>query len=265
MATRKGHLRPEDARRNHPGLLLLACFFETSMERLAIRGYFEKVTRFLTKVAFPRYVSGALLLLPVMSSACAGPVEDWIVNTRIHQGDIALENRNASDALLAYSLALKVDPNNLQAKDGFVTASADEAQLEYTRAKFEDALKTIADAMKVDPTSVRLQALKTTIDNARLKQEIVQSNYPAYEHAGLLIRQTYARLDEANALLLRSLRRFQYTYNVADLSAAIQQSYELQFEVARDTSRLIAYRQLVQTGAPAATGPSGAGSLLPLP
>jgi hypothetical protein len=197
---------------------------------------------------------------------CAGSIETWIVNTRIRQGDIALENHNSSDALLAYSLALRVDPSNAQARTGFVTASADEAQSEYTHGKFDDALVTIAAAAKVDATSVRLQALRTTIDNARLKQEIVQSNYPAYEHAGLLIRQSYARLDEANTLLLRSLRRFQYTYNVADLTEAIRQSYELQLEVARDTSRLIAYRQLVQTGAPAsATGPSAAGSLLPLP
>jgi hypothetical protein len=207
-----------------------------------------------------------LLTLPAFVSGCAGPIENWIVSTRIHQGDIALQNRNPSDALLAYSLALKVDPRNAEARDGFVTASGDETQLEYTHGKFDDALATIAAAMNVDPTSVRLQALKTTIDNAKLKQEIVQSNYPAYEHAGLLIRQSYARLDEANALLLRSLRRFQYTYNVADLTAAIQQSYELQLEVARDTNRLIAYRQLVQTGAPAsATEPSAAGSLLPLP
>jgi tetratricopeptide (TPR) repeat protein len=207
-----------------------------------------------------------LLMLPAFVSGCAGTVENWIVNTRIHQGDIALQNRNSADALLAYSLALKVDPSNPQARAGFVTASGDEAQLDYTRAKFDDALAAIAAAMKVDPTSVRLQALKTTIDNAKLKEEIVQSNYPAYEHAGLLIRQSYARLDEANALLLHSLRRFQYTYDVADLTAAIQQSYELQLEVARDTNRLMAYRQLVQSGAPAsATQPSASGSLLPLP
>lgn len=221
----------------------------------------NRVRKFLAKVAHVLVTCGLAAMV-----GCAGPIETWIVNTRIHQGDIALENRNPSDALLAYELALRVDPSNLQARAGFVSASADEAQVDYTQGKFDDALATIGAAMKVDPASVRLQALKTTIDDARLKQEIVQSNYPAYEHAGLLIRQSYARLNEANVLLLRSMHRFQYTYNVADLTAAIRQSYELELEVARDTSRLIAYRQLVQTGAPAtATAPSAAGSLLPLP
>lgn len=199
-------------------------------------------------------------------SACAGPVENWIVGTRIHQGDIALANSNPGDALLDYSLALRVDPHSAPARAGFVTASADEAQILYTHGEFDAGLATIGAALRIDPASVRLQALKTLIDNAKLKQEIVESNYPAYQHAGLLIRESYARLDEANTLLIRSLRRFQYTYDVADLTAAIRQSYELELELARDTNHLVTYRSLVQLGAPqAATGPATAGSLLPLP
>jgi tetratricopeptide (TPR) repeat protein len=216
---------------------------------------------------FLRITSRALVIgLIVAVSGCAGPVENWIAGTRTRQGDIALAANNPADALLDYSLALRVDPHSAPARAGFVTASADEAQILYAHGEFDAGLATINAALRVDPSSVRLEALKTLIDNAKLKQEIVESNYPAYQHAGTLIRESYARLDEANALLIHSLRRFQYTYDVADLNAAIRQSYELQLELVRDTSRLIAYRSLVQSGAPqSVTAPATAGSLLPLP
>ncbi len=209
----------------------------------------------------------AIALLGLFSlTACAGPVENWIVDTRIHQGNIALADNNPADALLAYSLALRVNPHSAAARTGFVTASADEAQIQYAHGEFGAGLVTLNAALRVDPSSVRLQALKTVIDGAKLRQEIVMSNYPAYRHAGLLIRESYAHLNEANALLIRSLRRFQYTYDVSDLTAAIKQSYELQLELKRNTQRLIAYRELVQSGAPQAAAASATtGSLLPLP
>jgi hypothetical protein len=207
-----------------------------------------------------------IVLAAVFSAGCAGPIETWIVSTRIHQGDVALSDREPADAMYAYSLALRVDPHSAAARAGLVTAAADEAQVEYTHGEFGFALASIAEGMKVDPTSVRLIALKGQIDDAKLKQEIVESNYPAYQHAGLLIRESYARLNEDNALLLKSLRRFEYTYDVADLTQAIRQSYELQLELARNMGRLIAYRSLVQTGAPQSLKvPGTRGSLLPLP
>ena len=49
-------------------------------------------------------------LRPSLLTGCAGSIERWIVNTRVHQGDVALERGNARDAELAYRLALRVDP-----------------------------------------------------------------------------------------------------------------------------------------------------------
>jgi tetratricopeptide (TPR) repeat protein len=206
------------------------------------------------------------VVLALSLAGCAGSIERWIVDTRIHQGDLALANGNAADALLSYRLALRVDPGNARAQTGFVLAAADEAQVQYAHGHFDDALATIDDALQIDPTSVRVDALKTQIEDAKLKQEIVSSNYPTYQHAEQELELSYAHIDEANLLLMKSLRRFGYTYDVADLTSAIKQSYELQLESARDTNRLIAYRQLVQSGAPQAVqAPSAAGSLLPLP
>lgn len=213
-------------------------------------------------------LSSLVLVTCVLLTGCAGPIERWIVETRVHQGDLALANENYADAVTAYALALRVDPHDVAAQSGFLEASADEAQAEYAHGRFDAALTTIAQGLHVDPLSVRLDALKTQIEDAKLKQEIVSSNYPTYAHAEQELEQSYERLTEANSLLIKRLRTFRYTYDVTNLTSAIKQSYELQLEVARLTQRLVAYRGLVQSGGPA-TGElpaaSGAGSLLPLP
>jgi tetratricopeptide (TPR) repeat protein len=206
---------------------------------------------------------GALLLV-----GCAGSIERWIVDTRVHQGDVALTRGNARDAALAYRLALRVDPRDAQARAGFVEAAAQLARLEYGKGNFDDALATVDGGLGVDPQSARLAALKTTIEQAKLQREIVVSNYPTYRAGGLELQRAYAQLNVTNAMLLRSLKRFGYTFDAADLAAAIKRSYELQLELAKNTNRLVLYRQLVTSGAPempAASTTFGAASLLPLP
>jgi tetratricopeptide (TPR) repeat protein len=206
---------------------------------------------------------GAALL-----AGCAGSIERWIVNTRVHPGDVALARGNARDAELSYQLALRVNPQDLQARAGFVEAAADLARLEYAKGSFDDALATVDRGLAVDPQSARLAALKATIDQAKLQREIVLSNYPTYRAAGSEIQRAYQQLNVTNALLLKNLRRFGYTFDTSELTAAIKRSYELQLELAKNTNRLILYRQLVTSGAPEAPAESttfGAASLLPLP
>lgn len=199
---------------------------------------------------------------------CAGPVERWVVNTRIHQGDVALDRGNLSDAALSYRLALSVDPKNERARAGYVEASAGLAQELYTKGDFEDALVTIAGGLKYDPSSVRLAALKGQIEDAKLKREIVISNYPTYKDAGISIQHAYEQLDVSNKSVLADIKRFSYTFDPDDLTAAIKSSYDLELDVARNTNRLITYRQVVSSGVPepthATTSVSGS-SLLPLP
>ncbi|HKE36198.1 MAG TPA: hypothetical protein VKB39_02110 [Candidatus Baltobacteraceae bacterium] len=212
-------------------------------------------------------VAGALLALLTLCG-CAESVEHWIVDTRVHQGDAAMVHGNVRDAALSYSLALRVDPKDVRAQAGYVEAAAGLAKEEYTKGDFEDAMVTIANGLAVDPQSVRLEGLKTTIEQARLKREIVISNYPTYGQSGVAIEKAYVQLDSINKLLLRSLHRFGYTFDSSDLTDAIKRSYELQLEVAKNTNRLIVYRQLVTSGVPASTptmtSPNST-SLLPLP
>jgi hypothetical protein len=208
-------------------------------------------------------LAGAALL-----ASCAGPIERWIVNTRVHQGDVALVRGDARDAALSYRLALRVDPSDEQARSGFVEAAVELARIEYTKGSFDDALATVNGGLSLDPQSAALSALKATIEQAKLKREIVLTNYPTYRAAGLEIQRAYAQLNVTNAILLRNLKRFGYTFDTEHLSTAIKISYELQLEIAKDTNRLIVYRQLVSSGVPETPAESttfGTASLLPLP
>lgn len=210
----------------------------------------------------------AASLAAVALAGCAGSIERWIVDTRVHQGDVALERGDALDAELAYRLALRVDPHDAAAQAGFVEAAAALARLEYTKGTFDDALGTVDGGLAVDPQSARLAALKATIDQAKLQREIVLSNYPTFHAAGLEIQHAYQQLNVTNGLLLKNLKRFGYTFDTSELTAAIKRSYELQLELAKNTNRLILYRQLVSSGVPEAPAESttfGAASLLPLP
>ncbi len=212
---------------------------------------------------FLAVVFGAAIL-----SGCAGSIERWIVDTRVHQGDVALGRGDARDAELSYRLALRVDARNARARAGFVEAAAALARVEYAKGLFDDALATVDEGLAVDPQSVRLAALKETIDQTKLQREIVLSNYPTYRAAGVEIEHAYQRLNATNALLLRDLRRFGYTFDGSDLTSAIKRSYEMQLELSKNLNRLMLYRQLVTSGVPEAPTESttlGTGSLLPLP
>jgi len=213
-----------------------------------------------------RFLAASLAAL--LLSGCASSIERWIVNTRVHQGNVALARGSALDAELAFRLALRVDSKNPQARAGFVEAAADLARLEYTKGSFDDALATVDEGLAVDAQSAPLAALKATIEQAKLQREIVLTNYPTYHAAAIEIQHAYQQLNAANGLLLRDLKRFGYTFDTNDLTSAIKRSYELQLELARNTNRLILYRQLVSSGVPAAPAESttfGAASLLPLP
>jgi tetratricopeptide (TPR) repeat protein len=203
----------------------------------------------------------------VTASGCAGPVERWIVNTRIHQGDAALAHENVQEAESSYQLALKVDPTNVRARAGFVAAAAAYAQVQYEKGQLSDALATLDEASKYDPASVRVQALRTTIQQGKLNQEIVISNYPTYSTTGQQIEKAFADLDVSNKTVIKSLRRFNYTYDTQDLTKAIEDTYDLQSDVTRNLNHLIAYRQLVESGVPAehVDTPGTSGSILPLP
>jgi tetratricopeptide (TPR) repeat protein len=209
----------------------------------------------------------AAAVLPLGTTGCASSVAQWIVKTRNHQGDVALTHRNFPDASIAYQLALKIDPANVHARDGLINVQVRLAQAFFAASKFEDAIDALAVAAKYSPADDRVQSLRGQIEQAEIKRDIVVSNYPSYQVTGTGIQRAYAQLKtQANEISL-ALKRFDYTYDTADLAAAIRQSYALNEEVTRLTTRLQQYRQLVESGVPEHAGESLAppASLLPLP
>lgn len=209
-------------------------------------------------------------VLALATSGCASSIQQWIVDTRVRQGDVALTRGSVAEAELAYRLALKVDPANMRARAGFSSAAAQVASSEFKAGHFDDALATINGASKYDPQSVRLQSLRDQIEQAKIKREIVVSNYPTYIETGAQIQKSYETLKAANARIIASLKKFDYTYNINELNKAIRDSYELNVDLVKNTNALVRYRQLVEAGVPesqkgAETTLPPPASLLPLP
>ena len=213
----------------------------------------------------------ALLLLPAVAAmtlpGCAGSVESWIVRTRDHQGDRALEARNLKDAALAYRLALDINPQDAHARAGAISVQLTLAEDAYRLGKLEEAINYLSVAEKISPSNPAVVDLRQQLSQARLKREIVISNYPAYKAAGQDLIRSYTGFKTLNASILNSLKRFEYSYDTVDITRAIENSYELASEVSRNTARLTRFRQAVETGTGETetdhlTAPS---SLLPLP
>jgi len=203
-------------------------------------------------------------------SGCAGGIADAVVSTRNHQGDLALGNHNYADAALAYKLALQLSPDDAHARAGLADVQLRIADELYENSKFDDALAALAIAAKYDPQSVRLAALRSEIDDARLRREIVVSNYPTYRETAIALRRSYEQLNTQNHEAVAAIQRFDYTFDSNMLAKAIRDSFELNQEVGRLTQRLINFRQLVESGATPSSGAaespaSSAASLLPLP
>ena len=217
----------------------------------------------LTKLLFLFLALTASLAL----SGCAGAVESWIVRTRDHQGDRALAAGNIKDAALAYRLALQIDPNDAHARSGAISVQLELAEEAYRTGKLEEAINQLSVALKIAPKDPSVIDLQQQLSEARLKREIVISNFPAYQAAGQDLIRSYVQLRTLNEAIVTSLKRFQYSYDTVDITKAIENSSELTADMTRNTARLVRFRQVVETG----TGQSEAehlaapSSLLPLP
>lgn len=204
----------------------------------------------------------------LLATAGCGNIPQFIVETRNHQGDEALAHKNFPDAATAYKLALRVAPNDPHARAGLAAVQLQIAYSDYTASKFDDALAALTVAELYDPESVRLAELKNLVEQARVKREIVLSNYPTYKDTGVQLRREYAQLRKDSGAIVAALQRFDYSYDGTELDRAIRQSNQLGGEVAKLTARLVNFRQLVESGAPEKNGQAmlaPAASLLPLP
>jgi len=207
----------------------------------------------------------ALAVIAGVSGCGSGGIMQYIAATRSHQGDMALANGNLPEAAIAYKLALQMAPEDVHARAGLGRVQLGIAYKDFQASKFEDALAALQIASKYDPQSVRVAGLRSEIEQARVKREIVVSNYPLYRESGRALRRSYLELKTLDAKIIGGLQRFDFTYDSAQLSSAIRASYTLAEEINKNTSRLVSFRQLVEGGSAGSTEPLSAGSLLPLP
>lgn len=222
----------------------------------------------MSAIGVRRWALAALAATLLTTTGCAGSISRWIVQTRNHQGDVALDHGNSADASVAYQLALRVDPTNEHARAGLVRVQARIAQTLFTASRFEDAVKALDVASRYAPGDPDIEALRQQIEQAELKREIVLSNYPAYRETGAALQRAYVQVRTQSQAIAATLHRFDYTYDSSQLSQAIRESYELDAQIVRLTDRLIQYRQLVDSGVPEDTDTNSVtppASLLPLP
>ena len=217
-----------------------------------------------------RTIFARLLCAFAVATACAGcsgGLTGFIVDQRNHQGDLALKSGNVKEALLAYRLAITVDAQDAHARAGLAQAEIALAEESFEHSKFEEASAALTVAAKYDPDNVRVAELRSTIDQARVKREIVLSNYPTYKETGLELRKAYSQLHTQSNAIVLALTRFDYTYDSSELVKAIAASKLLGTDVSKLTTRLGSYRQLVEAGSPEKAGAplAPAASLLPLP
>jgi tetratricopeptide (TPR) repeat protein len=212
-------------------------------------------------------VLALMLALCVPLAACTSGPRDFVVAQRNHQGDLALSRGNLTEAKTGYALALQMSPTDEHAREGLVDVLTRLAEQQYEHSDFEGALEALARAKTYDPQSVRVAELHDQVVQARVKRQIVIANYPNFSATGKLITKSYQDIPPLSKAIVKSLTRFEYTYDSANLTDAIKQSYSLQEEITRLTNRLVNYRQLIESGAPArgAEAPATSGSLLPLP
>jgi tetratricopeptide (TPR) repeat protein len=207
-------------------------------------------------------------MLLVSATGCATSVARWIAQARDHQGDVALARGNDPDASEAYELALKIEPHDEHARAGFVSVQLRLAEKLFADSKFDDALSALTLAEKYWPDDPRIAALRSQIEQAQIKRDIVVSNFPSYKETTTSIRRSFAAVKRATEEIGTSIARFEYTYDTSDLTRAIQESYELNAEISRNTTRLVNLRQLAESGAPESSADENLAppaSLLPLP
>ncbi len=106
------------------------------------------------------------------------------------------------------------------------------------------------------------------IEQAKIRREIVISNYPLYGSINAAFKPTFKQIQASNIEIEKQVKAFSSDFDTAHLTKAIIQSYDLEDEVHRMALRMINYRSVVTSGVGKAAKPpaeSEAPSLLPIP
>ncbi len=214
-----------------------------------------------------RIVIVCAVLCAAFSSGCAGPITHWMVNLRNSQGDAALVRPTLPEAEKEYRLALALDPKNAHARAGLAKVLYLRAKLDFTQSMLDEAADEIAQSLKYAPDDATALALSNDIGQAKIRREIVISNYPLYGSINAALAPTFKSISESSKAIQKEVKAFSSDFDTTHLTRAIVGSYDLEDEVHRMSQRLITYRGYVTSGQvkSATSTQSTAPSLLPVP
>ncbi len=216
-----------------------------------------------------KHILGAALIAVCMAvqTGCAGPVTRWMVNLRTAQGDSALARPNLAEAEKEYRLALALDPRNAHAKAGLAKVLYLRARTEFGSSQLDAAAEDITQSLRYAPDDAAALALANEIEQAKIRREIVQTNYPLYGSITAALVPAFRQVAASSKEIQKQVKAFSNDFDAAHLTKAILQSYDLEDEVHRITLRLIAYRGYVTSGQAKGAAPAAANApaLLPIP
>ena len=86
------------------------------------------------------------------------------------------------------------------------------------------------------------------IQSARVKREIVRSNYASYEATTNALLTGYDALHPHELEVMDRLKKFSYSYDIADLTRALRSSAQLEADLKKLNLRLTQLRTLASAG-----------------
>jgi tetratricopeptide (TPR) repeat protein len=208
-----------------------------------------------------------MLVCALSLAGCARPITRWMVNLRTSQGDTALLKPSLPEAKKEFELALALDPKNLHARAGLAKTLYLTARADFTNSKLDEAAAEITEALKYAPNDAEALALAGEIDQAKIRREIVISNYPLYGSISSALKPVFKDIVASNNEVEKQVKLFSNDFDTAHLTRAIVDAYDLEDEAHRMTQRLIGYRALVTSGQTKTVAPAAAQApaLLPIP
>jgi tetratricopeptide (TPR) repeat protein len=214
-----------------------------------------------------RLILAAVLVCALCSSGCAGPITQWLIGLRNSQGDAALARPNLPEAEKEYRLALALDPRNKHARTGLAEVLYLRAKQDFAGTKLDEASAEISQSLIYGPDDAAALALANDISQAKIRREIVISNYPLYGSINAALTPVFKSIAETNTVIAKEVKAFSSDFDTIHLTKAIVASYDVEDEAHRLALRLIAYRGYVTSGQEkaAAATESTAPSLLPIP
>jgi tetratricopeptide (TPR) repeat protein len=189
--------------------------------------------------------AGALMLC-----GCSGIFEDQIVALRNSQADAALQSQNVAEAEKEYGLALALAPNDEHARTGLAQSLYLHAKANLAAGDIDEAYIEVQKALKYAPKDAAVLDLASAVDDAKIRRDIVVSNFPSFKSSSDAISALLKANGQANKDIQLQLHDFHIDFDTAHLAKAIAQSYDLEEEQHRVTQRLIAYKGQVESGAP---------------